>query len=376
MSSRNILDAAMNAYEQMFQDFCQKEGLSDTMELNPQVMSSLTNGLLAAAATAGQAGLRQYLSEHDQRNATITSGDSKYRFKNRMSKTFLTLFGEVTIERCIYGNDQKGDRYIAPLDQALGIGTNGYATLETREMILFSAAFNTSQEVETLLRKMALCRPSRTAIQNIIAKDGAAMEIHRDSLRQAAFEQMPIPSEATILVQSMDGTNIRLREKVAKKGRKTQRPRNEPAQSCVSAFRNVVVGSFSFYKHNDENRPIRIDSAYVARMPEKNAATFKQHFEESASRLLQKTDQQNPIDKIFLADGAKGIWKYVENTTLYDDHHHLLDFYHATEHLSKAAEAIHGKSSSFATAYFNKYREKLMSDSQATMAIIRSLQGY
>lgn len=376
MSAQKILDAAIAAYRQKFQDICSREGISDDLTLDPQHMSRLTTVLLGAAANAGQAGIKEYLAQHDQQVSSLCYEGKVFRFKNRMDKSFLTMFGEVEVKRCIYGSDQKGDRYRAPLDEALGIGPDEYATLDTREVILYAAAHNTPEEVQRLMRKMGLCHPSRTAIQNIIIKDGKAMEQNREDLRAATLQQQHVPSEATVLVKSMDGTNIRLREPGEKKGRKTERPSIQLDDKPVSAFRNACVGSISFYKTNEESQPSRIASTYLARMPQDNATTFKMDFEATSSKLLEDLGPDHALDKIFLADGARSIWKYVENTPQYSDYHCLLDFYHATEHLSKAAEAIHGKSTTIAMHYFMKYRERLKTDPTAPAAIIRSMEGY
>ena len=377
MSVDKILDAATAAFRQKFHDLCDQLSISGDIGLSPRHMSRLTTVLLGAAASAGQAGLKEYLAQHDRQVSSLPAGGKRFRFKNRMNKTFLTLFGEVTVKRCIYGTDQKGDRYLAPLDRALGLEPDDYATLETRDVILYAAAHNTPQEVEWLMRKMGMCQPSRTAIQNIIAKDGAAIEQHRETLREATLQKQHLPTEATILVKSMDGTNVRLREPGAKKGRKAERPRDVATNDQpVSAFRNATVGALSWYTTNDHMQAERLGSTYLARMPQENATTFKREFEATSSRLLQSREPDQALEKIFLADGARSIWKYVESTALYSDYHCLLDFYHATEHLSKAAEAIHGKSTSIANHYFSKYRQRLKTDPSAPVAIIRSLEGY
>ena len=54
----------------------------------------------------------------------------------------------------------------------------------------------------------------------------------------------------------------------------------------------------------------------------------------------------------------------------------LLDFYHATEHLSKAADAIFGEKPDLSKAYFDKWRERLKTEENAPASILRSLKGY
>jgi hypothetical protein len=377
MSYRKILDAATNAFRQTLVSFCKNGPDTDLSELSPQAMARLTQGLMTAARSAGRAGLETYLSQHGTDASCVEVGGVRYRYKNTMPKSYLTLFGEVTVSRSIYANDLLGGGYIVPMDRALGIGTDEYATMETRDMILFAATFNTPEEVASLLEKASLCQPSRTAIQNIIAKDGAWMEAHRDELARTVHAQQEVPAHATALVASIDGTNVRLREPGAKKGRKAQRPRDENTDDSASSFRNAMVASISSYGIDDERRPQRLHATYLARMPQDKAPIFKSLFEDTLESTLARIAAQNPaIAKIFLCDGHRAIWNYAQQTPMLAEFEWCLDFFHATEHLSKAAEAIFGKSSAKGRTWYQAKREALLNDPTAPTSIIRSMEGY
>jgi hypothetical protein len=269
MSYKNILHAAMNAFKQKMNEFCENGGREACETLGPEELEQISRAMLTAAQAGGQAGLKAYLESHESYAASVTAKGTRYRYKNSMEKTFLTLMGEVVVNRSIYANDLTGGGYHVPLDAALGLSDDN-ATLETREMILFAASVTTPGDVEVLLKKTGLCQPSSTAIQNMINKDGRRLEENRRLLSQEVLASTTIPENTAVLVASLDGANLLLREAGKKKGRKTQRPVGSVADDDEknTSFRNAMVGAFSFYEHDDEGKPQRISSRYIARTPE------------------------------------------------------------------------------------------------------------
>lgn len=362
----------MSAFKQNFTGFCERSDQCSNEGLNAESLMHLTNALMEAAAAAGQAGITEYLQHNDTKVSSVRCGGITYRYKGSMEKTFLTLFGEVRVNRSIYSNDLIGGGYHIPLDAALDLEGDDYATWETREMILFAASGASPGEVETLLGKASLCRPSRTAIQNIITRDGKRMETHRTEIARNVRREQVVPADAAILVASLDGANVLLRESGVKKGRKAQRPVDKDNDDAATAFRNAMVGSFSLYRRDSGGDPQRISSRYIARMPQERAVTFKKGFEHTIHYYNAR-----PIpDKILLCDGFRSIWKYAQQCEALKGYQPLIDFYHTTEHLSKAAEAIFGASSSQAAWWYHKWREALLEDPTAPRAIIRSIEGY
>jgi hypothetical protein len=53
----------------------------------------------------------------------------------------------------------------------------------------------------------------------------------------------------------------------------------------------------------------------------------------------------------------------------------LVDFYHVTEHLSKAADAAYGEQTDWSKWWYDKWRASLKTDPTAPGAILRSLKG-
>lgn len=375
MNYNKILNASIEAFKQKFMSFCQNSEFSKN-KLNEATFANITSNLMDASRAAGKAGLKELLRNEDVQKPKISYNEDIYRFKGTSEKCILTLFGEINVSRFVYGNEKKGGTYYIPLDSMLGMYNNDYATLETREMILFASSNNTPHETALLLSKASLCCPSRTAIQNIIENDGCFMEEHNSELLKKTLSHQEIPQEAEVMVASMDGANVLLREHGKKKGRKGERPTKTESES-KSSYRNAMVGAVSFYKHNEKGNAERIKSIYTSRMPQEKALDFKINFECMVDEFETKAKaQRKSLIKVLLCDGHRSIWNYAKNSTLFQDYEMLIDFFHTTEHLSKAAEVMYGKSTILSKRWYNKWRDALKKDTNAAYNILRSMKGF
>ena len=84
--------------------------------------------------------------------------------------------------------------------------------------------------------------------------------------------------------------------------------------------------------------------------------------------------QQGAYDhRVVLADGKREIWRTVDRQPVFDGFTRILDFYHAAQHLSKAAEHLFGKLSAKATRWYRSWRHKLRHEPGAVQGLIRSL---
>ena len=148
------------------------------------------------------------------------------------------------------------------------------------------------------------------------------------------------------MVASLDGTKVLLNEPGPKRGRPAERPQGKakPADEPVaSSAKHAMVGSISWYgpPKEETERPSRLRSCYVAQMPEPKAPLLKARFETELTHW--ETHLPDTVDKILLLDGHRGLWSYADQPR-FATYYKAVDFYHTTEHLSKAAEALFGKS--------------------------------
>ena len=96
-----------------------------------------------------------------------------------------------------------------------------------------------------------------------------------------------------------------------------------------SGYREAMVGSISFYDKEGE----RLHTTYTAAAPEYGKETFYKRL----SLEISRAKKLYPIAaSVGIADGAQSNWSFLE---LHTDKQ-VLDFWHASEYLSKASHAL------------------------------------
>ena len=370
MHLRAMVKAAVSEFKQKIEGFCINR---EDKILTSEFASEVARGLQDATLSAAQAGYQVFLESYDTQKPVLQKEDTPYRRKMQSPKHILTVFGPITLHRSLYQADRGGKTY-APLDEMWGMADE-YATPEVREACLFTLAHVTAQETAAILKKCACFHPSATAIQHMAEKAGTFVEAHEEELSCAVRKEEEAPLETQALVVSMDGVNVLLNEPGPRQGRPKERPSSSKREEKTS-YRNAMVGSLSFYGEvpPEEHTHKRLESHYIATMPEKKAPTFKQRLEDEVKHAESLLDPD--ITKMFLCDGHKGIWTYADSNPLYDDYVKGVDFYHTSEHLSRAAEALFGKSSPEGTAWYESWYDALLESDDAAYALIRSIDYH
>jgi hypothetical protein len=371
MNTNVMIEAVCEEIKQNLTAFCEQE---DFEALTPEAAERMSEGMGHALAAGGVAGFRAFLLEYEQEGDTLEREGRLMRFKTTSPKRFMTPFGEMVLARKVYQADRGGPCFVA-LDACWGM-QGEFATVRVREAVLYSCGLVTPTETETMLKKCALFHPSSTAIKHIVDEVGDFVEAHADEVRAHLHCQEQAPEDVRVLAASLDGANVLLWERGVKRGRPAERPGKRPGKEQPTAYKNAMVGSVSFYGPVPEGHkgPARLQSRYVARMPEERAPTFKEHFEAEVAHAQQQVAAD--VTNVLVLDGARGLWKYVEERPCFTGYEKIIDFFHATEHLSAAAEALFGKQSPQAEKWYEKYRAKLLREDLAPQAILRSIDYY
>lgn len=325
-------------------------------------------------ALISDVGLRAFVEtvlRHEEAADVVEHAGELHRFKMDSAKEWITPFGLAVVPRRYFQPDRGGEG-VVPLDLRCGM-VGRPMTPDVEELCAFSAAHLVPRVVETLLGKLLPHRPSATAIQHVVQHVGEFAEQEEAVIEAAMRKQAPLSTEGDVLVQSWDGVTVPLREEGTKTGRKPERPGVRESDSTPTAWKEAGVATVSIYGQDDEGHPLRVDTRYLARMPE--------------SRMTRLLEQQNRIvepllrtrslrEIVFLCDGKDAIWTGAEKLEPYPMATLILDFYHATEHLSKAAEALFGKKSVPAKRWYDRYRERLRDEEGGAVSAIRSMQYY
>jgi hypothetical protein len=391
-SMLTLIDTVSETVKQSLTTFVENGLENKPQVLSAELVGEVNRGLAQSLDEAGRAALKAFIEQFDTIESEITRDGRIYRFKETSGKKFVSPFGEMELERrCYRSRDRKAG--IVPLDEGWEM-QGRYAAPEVVENLLWASATLTPGQVAEFCTRMGRFGLSGSCIQDIIARDGAGMarmtETEEDRM---ACRKIEVPGETEVLAVSLDGANVLLREKGTRCGRPVERPvgsggegsRNREGKEYPSSYRNAMVGSFSFYTRVDGVvdiqsgveglLPERLGSVYCGRMPEERAVGFKQEFEAITADICAKIDDRE-VTRILLIDGARPLWNYVEGNPLFEGFRLLLDYFHATEHLSRAAEAIFGKQSTQARNWYDRWRYKLKYEQGAADGILRSMTHY
>jgi hypothetical protein len=182
--------------------------------------------------------------------------------------------------------------------------------------------------------------------------------------------QMPSGEEDNLegrkVVVSMDGGRVRLREK--KRGPKTKKGRTRYDGSWREPKLLIIYVVDDQGKLEKSFTPL-IDGCIRIKNPD---ALFLM-----LEGYLKSLGIQNAARVLFVADGARWIWKrvpgLVEQLGLDPDRvHQLIDFYHAVEHLGKVAELRKKWSAKERKTWVSKQRGRLLKGEAA--AVIKAVQ--
>lgn len=368
MNLHNTIRVAIKEFKQNLEDFCQNRDFS---RLSPRNALEFSECLKSSLAATGRIAFKTFLEDFEVTGNSINKDNISYRFDKESSKAYLTPFGEIDISRRLYKSAQSKSSFV-PLDEKWGM-VGEYATLEVRESICFSCGLITPEETSALLKKSALFNPSSTAIKHIVSKTGEFSEENKGEINSIIRKEEKIPEKTEVASISLDGVNVLLNEPGKRKGRKIHRPKLGYQNNDKTSFRNAMVGSVSFYTKKD-GVPERIESRYVSQMPEPNFLTFKSHFEDEVKSVFERLP--GTVKKVLIVDAHHSIRGYLRGHELFKDCDYLIDFYHVTEHLSKAAEAIFGKSTDKNKEYYTKWKHRLKMEDRSVEKLYRSLQYY
>jgi len=368
MNLHKIINVATKEFKQNLLSYCQN---NDFSKLTLDSSLNFSKGLKEALSSSGRIAFQTFIERYESKQNSLRKNKLTYRYKQQSSKKVLTPFGEIQLSRRLYQSSQNNKAYI-PLDDKWSM-VGEYATFDVRESVCFSCGLVTPEETATLLKKSSLFHPSATAIKHIVSKTGEFSEENKGEIDCTIREQEIIPENTKTVAISLDGVNVLLNEPGIKKGRKIQRPKLGYQNNDKTSFRNAMLGSVSFYT-TDKRHPQRIESIYTSQMPEPNFLTFKDNFEAEVCNVFSKLPKK--VKKVLVVDGHHSIRGYLRDNELFKGCIYLIDYFHMTEHLSKASEAIFGKSTAKNKSWYNKWKDVLKTETWGVEKLYRSLKYY
>ena len=321
-------------------------------QFSPAQFGAFLADLRQVFAAIGRETMTSVLEIQDAPRAAVMVDDQRLRYRGTRECEWLTPFGKVRVLRRTYRGDGAGAASAVPLDDACGM-RGRYMTPDVEEMAAFASAMLTAREAEQLLAKALPEGPSATAVQNAVRRLGIEIEEQREAIEDAVAAETPLSDKGDVLVASWDGVMAPMRE------------------TADVAWREAGVASISIYGQGEEG-PEKLDTRYLARMPESGMTTL---LEQIADQVTRAKTGRVFREFAVICDGKDTIWNGATTQPVLHDAVWILDFYHASENLMKAAKAIFGDGDE-AKRWHDKCREKLQLDPCGCENTIRSMRRY
>jgi len=219
-----------------------------------------------------------------------------------VEKAYQTPYGEARIKRHVY-QTPKGGATFCPLETNARILNN--ATPKLAKMISHKYSKLSVDEVKTDFLSNHGRTLSRGYIQKVSETVGVLAQAKEE---QWQYETPLLDTPVATVSLGLDGTTIHLREQ---------------------GYRETMVGTLTLYDSKGE----RLHTTYIGASPEYGKSLFKQRME----REIQHIKNLYP-DALYIgvADGAADNWTFLEPHTSKQ----VTDFWHASEYLAEAADAI------------------------------------
>jgi hypothetical protein len=256
--------------------------------------------ILEGLNDAGALSTREALMHFDSDGNPITIAGTKYTSKGKLSKAYQTPYGETSVPRHVYQSSSGGRTYV-PLEERARIvitSTPRFAKILSHKYSEMGAPRVEEDLLENHGRKVA-----RSFIKNVGDFVGAVVQAKEESWEYSTPE---METQIRTVVVGLDGTCM-LTDK--------------------DGWREAMVGTVALY----DGKGDRQHTIYLGAAPEYGKETFLARLEREVDRVKALYPKSQFVG---IADGAKSNWEFLERHT----QEQVLDFYHATEYLTRASE--------------------------------------
>lgn len=285
---------------------------------------------------AGQLATEYALSQFDTDGAPITVKEKKYTSKGQVSKSYQTPYGEVVLCRHVYQTNEGGCTF-CPLDNDARIITS--ATPKLAKIVSSKYSESGATHVQKDLDTNHGRHLSKQYIQSLSQSIGSLIaekknwkydiDVSADFVKTISF--------------SLDGACMLL---------------------CNDGYRQAMVGSISLYYFGGE----RLYTRYVALPPEYGKEQFYTAFDREIKNIRKLYTN---VDYVGVADGASDNWSFLQSRV--DEQ--ILDFFHASEYLSKASKAAFTPPDQ-ASQWLEKACQTLKEEKDGAEVVLRQMKAF
>jgi hypothetical protein len=289
----------------------------------------------------------------------ISDGRRLRRLKDVHVRRYLSIFGELLIQRRVYAQRDKQPIARVPLDERLGLpaGEFSYVLEDWLERLCVKESFH---EAVGDLRQLLGVAPSERAAEQIsqrLAEHAEAFGIQHDP--------PPAEEEAELLVATADGKGVPMRRPLAERVRSgPRRGKGEKANKKQMAYVGAVYTVDRFRRTADDvidelarkecatQRPSPQHKqvwAEMTRVLEGESCSGRQRLFIEMAVAAQQRDPQRRKTLVCLMDGEAALWSVAREWL--PRAVGILDLFHVLERLWQAAHCLHPEKSRLAEQF-------------------------
>jgi len=146
--------------------------------------------------------MAKLLEQYDWNYPVFISDNKTYRKASRNKKTYMTLAGEVSLERTLYRTSRNGVTY-CPLELNTGL-IEGFWTPQAAKQALHLVSLNTPAESENIFKEFGLMSPSKSSLDRLPKRLHEHWQTNRLTLEKKLMDEFKIPDEAILCAISLD----------------------------------------------------------------------------------------------------------------------------------------------------------------------------
>ncbi len=281
------------------------------------------------------------IKQFDTNGEVIEIGEVKAYSKGAQTAKFQTPYGVIEVARHVYQTSEGGKTFI-PLEAKCK--TIVKTTPKFAKQVASKYADMSAKDVVVDLANNHGRKASRAFVQDLVAAVGVEIQ---SEMEDGQWTILPTcnPEKVASISCGLDGAMMPTRDS--------------------KSWREAMTGTITFY----DSEGSRLETIYVAAGPQYGKELFAQRF---LSSMTQAKKHAPHALIIGLADGAKWNWGILEDHVDVQ----VLDFYHVTEYLAKAAEAMFPDKEKERQDWLNKSCHSLKHSKGAAKRLLNSMTNY
>jgi hypothetical protein len=325
-------------------------------------------GLWERLLSLGQVLLESYVQAQGSGDLGPTlqqQGRTLRRLEQPHERRYVSIFGELTIRRHVYGTRETQKHELVPLDARLELpqGEFSYVLQDWDQHLCVKGPY--SEARETVQEILGLGQSVRG-----LEEMNLAMSRQVDSFRQCQ-PTPPAEQEGSILVLTGDGKGVPMRkEQPARSGRRKKGEKaNKKRMACVGAVYTIEpfvrtaedVVDEVMRKEARKNRPKPQHKQVRAELTRPIEGVEVNGKDRIFSWFKQQVEARNPQRKksvVCVMDGERALWKmlmsYLSGVVC------ILDIFHVLERLWQAAHCFHPEGSDAAQQFVSQRLRRIL----------------